>query len=331
MSSIGNCFLVFTIVCLMVFGRVRTTDDYEEFTIFLQPSSHLLGKESYAYNVEETKKSFTVYWNVPSIMCQSHGIVFNLSDFGIRQNAGDEFRGKTSVILYDPGVFPALLKEERDRKVKMTERNGGVPQNGNLTMHLEKFKADVENVIPDAKFSGIAVIDIEYWRPVWRQNWDSLDIYRQLSRETEKIKHPSWTDGQIEKEAKSNFEKYARIFMEETLKLARELRPGGKWGYYAFPHCFNYDLMPSCNKTVMDENDQIHWLFEASSAIFPSVYLSDKNEGNKGFITGGVAEAMRVVANTSTPVYAYDDTFKSLEIPKSLEADGVMIWGSSDY
>ena len=71
--------------------------------------------------------------------------------FNISQNAGDEFRGDKIVILYDPGDFPALL---RDKAGKLQPRNGGVPQLGNLTEHLNKLRAEIEQMLPDRNFNG---------------------------------------------------------------------------------------------------------------------------------------------------------------------------------
>lgn len=49
-------------------------------------------------------------------------------------------RGETITILYDPGFFPALgTKNER--------RNGGVPQEGNLTKHLEIYREHIDELV----------------------------------------------------------------------------------------------------------------------------------------------------------------------------------------
>lgn len=61
-----------------------------------------------------------------------------------------EFRGETIVILYDPGMFPALLTNGS----AYYYRNGGLPQNGNITLHNKYLKESVEELIPDANFSG---------------------------------------------------------------------------------------------------------------------------------------------------------------------------------
>jgi len=61
-------------------------------------------------------RQFDAYWNVPSFMCHKYGIKFeDLEDFGIRRNAMDRFRGEKIAILYDPGMFPALLTDKNGK------------------------------------------------------------------------------------------------------------------------------------------------------------------------------------------------------------------------
>lgn len=57
---------------------------------------------------------FRVYWNVPSFMCHKHGFPFsNLSGrYGVVQNEDDVFRGTKITILYDPGLYPALVESD---------------------------------------------------------------------------------------------------------------------------------------------------------------------------------------------------------------------------
>ncbi|XP_046399969.1 hyaluronidase-like [Ischnura elegans] len=297
-------------------------------------------------------KAFTVYWNVPTFMCRKYGVLFDLKEFDIQQNENDDFRGSTSVIMYDPGEFPAIVDDSGNdpgpSKRAVNIRNGGVPQQGNLTLHLKSFRAELEKMIPDPTFSGVAVIDFEFWRPSWKENWGTLLKYRELSRKLVQSKHPSWNKNQVESEAKQKFEYSARKFMEETLKLAKRLRPNGRWGYYAFPYCYNFtpgNPGPECSTTAIDGNSRIRWLYDGSTALFPSVYLESKKlteEENYEFIYSRVNEAKRVTRGSSTPVYPYVrynyrdapiflskvDIFNSMVVPRLLKADGVMIWGS---
>lgn len=41
-------------------------------------------------------------------------------------------------------------------------------------------------------FIGLLVLDMEYWRPIFRQNFDSLDKYRKYSEALVLEEHPEW-------------------------------------------------------------------------------------------------------------------------------------------
>ncbi|KAL0123122.1 hypothetical protein PUN28_007629 [Cardiocondyla obscurior] len=292
---------------------------------------------------------FDVYWNVPTFMCNQYNVMFDLKDFGIRQNAMDKFRGEKITILYDPGMFPALLTDKTGTIIK---RNGGVPQQGDLPKHLEMFQKDLIAQIPDGSFSGIGVIDFESWRPIFRQNWASLEPYKMLSIKLERERHPFWSDETVKKEAKRRFEKYGRIFMEETLKFAKKLRPKATWGYYGYPHCFNQtpgQRTAHCNRQTMVENDGMSWLFTLENVHLPSVYLRKKikEEDRVGFVKSRVSEALRVARRISfeqrtLPYFWFKyqdqrdnflskkDTENAFNTIASLGTDGLIIWGSSE-
>ncbi|KAG8225937.1 hypothetical protein J437_LFUL005974 [Ladona fulva] len=348
----GPIITLMGIISAFLISESSAKGIFNVFSIFKPIFTPLERRTPDIYSMEVPDKNFNVYWNVPTFMCRKYGVLFNLSEYGIFQNEGDDFRGSTSLIMYDPGVFPALVNDEGNdpgpSKRSIEERNGGVPQRGDLSLHLKTFREELEQMIPDPNFSGVAVIDFEFWRPAWRQNWGSLLNYRELSRQIEKKKHPFWSKEQIEAEARRKFEFSARKFMEETLKLARRLRPKGRWGYYAFPYCHNFtpkNPAPTCAPETMSDNDQLSWLYDASSAIFPSIYLEYNKlteEEHYEFIYGRIGEAKRVTRGTSTPVYPYIwyryrdtpgylskvDLFNSLVVPRLLNADGAMIWGS---
>ncbi|XP_043280698.1 hyaluronidase-like isoform X2 [Venturia canescens] len=293
---------------------------------------------------------YLVYWNVPTFMCHKYGMKFEevSRDYRMIQNPQDEFRGSEIAMLYDPGLFPALLQSPNGSVIK---RNGGVPQEGSLDEHLKKFKTDVALHIPDESFHGLAIIDFESWRPIYRQNWASLAQYKVVSEEIMKKKHPNWNEKTRKKEAAKAFEKWGKKFMEETLNTAKTLRPKATWGYYAFPYCFN--LTPNqpgsqCDPKVLEENDSMAWLFKNENVILPSVYLRSNMSRRDviGLIRGRIKEAMRMAEKSKprTKVLAYTwykyhdkrDTFVTQEDLQSgireiidRGADGYVIWGSS--
>ncbi|KAH0547170.1 hyaluronidase-like isoform X2 [Cotesia glomerata] len=292
-------------------------------------------------------RDYKVYWNVPTFMCQKYGMYFNdLDKFGIIQNTNDQFRGEKIVILYDPGMFPALIKNPDG---SITRRNGGVPQEGNLQSHLNLFKIHLEEQIQE-NFSGLGVIDFESWRPIFRQNWASLAPYRDLSIELETARHKNWSKSAIKQHAVQLFESAGRLFMEETIKLAKQLRPNASWSYYAYPYCFN--LTPnqpsaSCDPRALQENDQMSWLWKLEDTFLPSVYLRKSLSNNErlGLIAGRLHEAVRLSRKfRNRPVIPYfwfkfldqrdvylskEDIFNSFKVMIKNNADGHIIWGSS--
>lgn len=97
---------------------------------------------------------FDIFWNIPTFQCDSHKLNFTdlAAKYGIIQNPNDRFQGNEIAILYDPGSFPAILKTADGSGIIL--RNGGVPQEGNLTVHLELFQEIVDGLIPNENFSG---------------------------------------------------------------------------------------------------------------------------------------------------------------------------------
>ncbi|XP_045507215.1 uncharacterized protein LOC123703306 isoform X2 [Colias croceus] len=296
-------------------------------------------------DVPRDKKPFRVYWNVPTMQCKSKKIPFdNLHDkYGIIQNKDDSFLGEKIAILYDPGLFPALFKNESSGKFKF--RNGGVPQEGALELHLDAFKNAVSQSIPDPDFNGVAIIDFESWRPVFRQNFGVLVPYKDVSYEIEKKVHWWWPKSWITAEAKQRFEEAGRRFMQNTISTAKQLRPKAIWGYYGFPYCFNKAStgIDSCPTQVVNENDETYWLWAESTALYPSVYSSQDLSSSElaALIQGRMKEASRL-KRRGTPIlpyfwYRYQDGGFLREVDLSIalqslyksNASGVIIWGSS--
>jgi hyaluronoglucosaminidase len=107
------------------------------------------------------------------------------------------FRGEKITILYDPGMFPALGTNNQ-------RRNGGVPQEGNITKHFEVYREHINELVPDVTNNGLIIIDFESWRPIFRQNFGSLKAYKDVSIQVERQRHPFWTKGSIENEVRAS-------------------------------------------------------------------------------------------------------------------------------
>nr|XP_029523162.1 hyaluronidase PH-20-like [Oncorhynchus nerka] len=157
---------------------------------------------------------------------------------------------------------------------------GGIPQRGNLRASLAKARADIDYYIPSKTAGVLAVIDWEDWRPLWARNWGSKWIYRTLSVTHARQRDRSFTAWRATATAKKQFQAETRIYMPETLSLGSRLRPNYQWGFYLFPNCYNHGWMEPgytgrCTKEVMGQNDELLWLWEASSALYPSIYLQE--------------------------------------------------------
>jgi hyaluronoglucosaminidase len=172
------------------------------------------------------------------------------------------------------------------------------------------------------RLTGIIVIDFEVWRPILRQNFGSLVACKTVSYNIERTINPMYNRSQCEVEATKRFESAGREFMQKTLEVAKQLRPHARWGYYAFPYCFNDYDEEVCSKATQSENDRLHWLFADTDVVLPSVYISEnkvRKHDSAKMIRGRVHEARRVAIQQkhSPPVltyvrYVYTDTRKFL-------------------
>eukprot|EP01050_Picozoa_sp_SAG11_P005788 SAG11_NODE_421_length_9620_cov_10.014809_3_plen_256_part_00 len=101
--------------------------------------------------------------------------------------------------------------------------------------------------------------------------------------------HPTWSASQLEVAARHDFNAAAQVFWTESMKLARKLRPHGRWGWYNFPGEWTIGPGPA------QDDDHMMWLFQSVNAFFPSIYLeSTKSATNMKAVDRQMAEARRV-------------------------------------
>ncbi|XP_043933545.1 hyaluronidase-like [Protopterus annectens] len=257
-------------------------------------------------------KPFVVVWNMPTARCQwNYGIDLPLGVFDIIKNKGDHFKGQNMTIFYKNkfGLYPYITKDD-----EIVYK--GVPQRVNMRDHLKIVTRDVKSLLFE-DFSGLAVIDWEEWRPLWAQNWGLKRIYKEFSKYLVRTRQPYLTDREATRVAKKEFEIGAQNFLRKTLKTVRRLRFSGLWGMYGFPECFNSNWRKvrrytgHCHKEDIQRNNQLAWLWKASSALYPSVYLhknlSSTEEAWK-FVHYRVKEALRAAAfgsPSALPVLPY--------------------------
>ncbi|KIH54924.1 hyaluronoglucosaminidase [Ancylostoma duodenale] len=230
-----------------------------------------------------------------------------------------------------------------------------------LAKHLALVSEQIREAIPREDFDGIAVIDFEEWRPLYQLNWGKKAVYKKESIRLVRQQYPSISEKSAEELAKKEFNaaakviccKFRKIFLS-TIGLARQMRPYARWGFYGFPYC-NYDAGNSesdmlCSEKFRRFNDEMSFIFEASSALFPSIYLSLKGTSaqNYRYIQAIMVESARI-ASLQNPVldvypytkfeynpyqfldsfYAKKDVCNSLKQAADLGARGVVLWSSS--
>uniref|UniRef100_A0A3B3U3K3 Hyaluronidase n=1 Tax=Poecilia latipinna TaxID=48699 RepID=A0A3B3U3K3_9TELE len=300
------------------------------------------------------KKPVIFVWNAPTQNCETRrGVKLSLDQFDIVSTPTQGVVGQALTLFYKErlGIYPYY-------DTKDTEVNGGIPQSVSLSQHLEKMSKDLDTYIPDRKAKGMCVIDWEEWRPLWVRNWSGKDIYRRKSRELLAKKNSTLTQGQVATAAKEEFELSARQFMQETLKQGKNLRPNQLWGFYLFPDCYNHNYkgkMDSftgrCPDVEYERNDELNWLWNESTALFPSIYLDPdlrSTDQARLFVLNRVKEAMRLASvgdGLARPVFVYSqptfrdvmtlltevDLVSTIGESVALGAAGVIFWGGSSY
>ncbi|MCI4381868.1 hypothetical protein PGIGA_G00256830 [Pangasianodon gigas] len=258
-------------------------------------------------------KPFVVIWNAPIYRCNQLQVPLDLDVFQAVTTPA-KVPNQTLTLFYKNriGLFPYT-----DVKT-LTQYNGGIPQKGNLNASLQKAKKEFNQYIPSS-IPGLAVLDWEEWFPLFDRNADLREIYKALSINYTLQQNPSLTSKQATVKAKEQFEKAARSFMEETLKLGISQRPNFLWGFYLFPDCYNYDFeKPSytgrCSQTTTQLNIELLWMWEASTALFPSAYMPVSISGTQ--------KAALFIRNQA-------DLIRSIGESAALGAAGCVLWGSS--
>uniref|UniRef100_A0A8C4T5R1 Hyaluronidase n=1 Tax=Erpetoichthys calabaricus TaxID=27687 RepID=A0A8C4T5R1_ERPCA len=285
-----------------------------------------------------SSKPVLLAWNLPSQGCSSnYSVNLNLQMFDVV--APPNKVGQQLAIFYNSrlGLYPYYNSQNQSV-------NGGIPQAGSLSNHLAQMPVGLNKYIPDAQSPGLAVIDWESWNPLWNLNFGAKAIYQTNSINLVKSANPSWSQSQLTQQAKQDFEKAAREFMQQTLITAENLCPNRLWGFYLFPDCYNYlnignqqSYTGVCTSNGIAESNQLGWLWQQSTALYPSIYLNQllaSTEGARQFVRNRVKLAMSVASNVSglaLPCYFHFQTDLIYTIGESvaLGVAGVVLWGGT--
>ncbi|XP_067229611.1 hyaluronidase-2 [Chanodichthys erythropterus] len=299
------------------------------------------------------QKPLVLIWNAPTEDCRTrHKVTFQFNQFQIVASPNEGFTKQNLTIFYKDrlGLYPHF-----EHGIAI---NDGLPQIASVTHHREKMPEGIEKYIRDPSARGLAVIDWEEWRPLWIRNWESKNIYKSQSIRLVARKNPNWNSTQINRVAQQEFEMSSRIFMLETLRLAKSLRPNQLWGFYLFPDCYNHDYRNSldhytgrCPDVEVARNDQLKWLWTESTALFPSIYMSSvlrSTSFGRQFVRNRVKEGMRLASvgeGLARPVFVYSrptyakelelltetDLVSTIGESAALGAAGIVLWGDAKY
>ncbi|XP_075704017.1 hyaluronidase-2-like [Rhinoderma darwinii] len=303
-----------------------------------------------------SQRPFVVGWNAPTQECPPrHNVPFDLRifDFDASPNVG--FVDQKLTIFYRERLGNYPRYDEHNVSVY-----GGVPQNSSIRTHLIAMQEGLKRYInKTVDKEGLAVIDWEDWRPIWLRNWNGKEVYKQSSRKLVAAYNDTWHADEVDKQAQYEFESAARTFMEKTLLYARSFRPRQLWGFYLFPDCYNHDYQLNgerytgkCPDVEISRNDKLSWLWEASTALFPSIYLNHSlasSAQGRLFVHFRVKEAMRIAnkhhKDYALPVYVYArptymrrleplsqmDLVSTIGESAAQGAAGVIFWGDVEY
>ncbi|CEF66298.1 Aldolase-type TIM barrel domain and Glycoside hydrolase, superfamily domain and Hyaluronidase family-containing protein [Strongyloides ratti] len=212
------------------------------------------------------------YWNSFTENCKKINLTIPVEKYGIITNKDQKFQGENIVIFYEKnvGLYPYL------KYINATHNefiNGGIPQNANISAHVKKLRNDINIIIPDPEFSGIAVIDVEEWRPTYDSNWSKKRIYRYESVQRVLTRFPYLNWNQASKIARKEFDEAAYNFLMVTLKECQIWRPLAKWGFYGFPICDESGLQRNSTFCYPTHNNELIPLLKHTDALYPTAYL----------------------------------------------------------
>ena len=211
-----------------------------------------------------------------------------LSKFNIGTNNNNTFNGNLVTTMYNNpghltlGLWPCYYKNG-------TAINGGLPQFGNLTLHLNQVRVDIVKQLPDPAFNGYAVIDWEVWVP----SFEILKMYP--GYRTYYNRSMDAANGN-ETKASHTWNEHSMAFMIATLKAAQELRPFAKLGYYGMVQCTFNHVTNKCDTKFTNINDQWKDLWHASSALYPELYATCKFSGNPSACVQNSSLSIKITA-----------------------------------
>uniref|UniRef100_A0A7I5E826 Hyaluronidase n=1 Tax=Haemonchus contortus TaxID=6289 RepID=A0A7I5E826_HAECO len=242
-----------------------------------------------------------------------------LNRYEILHNTDDVYIGDKVALFYESkfGRYPYYQNYNLSIPI-----NSGTPQNvstEDLNRHVEIALHNISDHIKCANSSGLGVVDFEEWRPLYDINSVKKEVYKLAAIKLTKEKYQSMNSSEVNKTAVVEYDEAAKEFLLITLRNATNERNKTLWGMYGFPYC-NYDAGTLKNLTqppsledyrCMDRyqkfNDRMQYIFNASQALYPSIYLNNRTDYHRNFryVQAIMAETLRVAQNYSPPLPIY--------------------------
>ncbi len=135
-------------------------------------------------------------------------------------------------------------------------QNGGVPVGLDMVAHIRELRKDIDRLIPNAMFDGLAVIDYEARDILWRH---TAEEYREMVRDRLRQANPSLQGDELERASREAYDEASKRFMTVTLGMCRQMRPQAQWGMYYYP----------AKKFEMEE---FEWLTGLFDVMLPGAY-----------------------------------------------------------
>lgn len=228
------------------------------------------------------------------------------------------------------------------------------------TRHLAKLTSDLNDSIPDKNFSGIIVLDYEYWWPNWEWTNGKVQTDWTTYVKTQRLDllagHLTSEYDQISRDA---YLAEVRKYYEFTIGVCRQLRPKARISVYAIPFgtywIFNGGTQSGVNLARYKEINEVDlaWYYNLVDVVCPTIYQAYAvgnppgpgqidAVGPSNHILGIVGEA--VTAGRGKPVYpfmhfryhptsAFSQQFMTLEsldlcvrLPRQAGAAGIVMW-----
>lgn len=313
---------------------------------------------------DPTRPNYTFHWGVGTDINE---ILYRTGiDWAARIDFGDVPVARDAWLIYEHDI---LLDVREGPMLLSASRQPG--WRDGLRSRMASAMA-LRNIPPNTR--GYGVIDLEFLPPTWperRVPWNpngtvSSHLVAQVASWKQYINttRPDLIAGRTQEERdaayRSTWEEATRDMFLACLEEARALRPELKWGYYGYPNTLMHGENGDPNNLRRRMNDELQWLWDASDAIYPSLYHQFAAVPNGTpltnpamredwfvyrFFDSNMREA-RLRAGREKPVLAfiglhyfefvpapYMGTFLqprdldiALSLPKRYGADGVIFW-----